>query len=87
MKSDYVTGIYVCIFISIVSGITLLVFTEYNEYKRVERHFYKTDKILYILLEICYYLTFISFVYNSRYLAYQAIKYIIEKYYKIKIKL
>lgn len=87
MPSDYVIGIYVCIFIAITCGITLLIFSKYNEYKRVERHFYKTDKFLYIILEICYYLVFISFVYNTRYLVYQAIKHYIHKYYKIKINL
>lgn len=87
MDSNYITGLYVCIFIVVVCGITLLIFSKYNEYKRVERHFFTTNKYLYIVLEICYYLLFISFVYNARYLAYQGIKHLVHKYYKIKIDL
>jgi hypothetical protein len=73
--------------IIVICGFTLLIFSHYNEYKRVERHFFMTNKYLYIVLEICYYLLFISFVYNSRYLVYQLIKHLFQKYYKIKINL
>ncbi len=73
--------------IIVICGFTLLTFSHYNEYKRIERHFFLTNKYMYIILEICYYLLFISFVYNSRYIVYKMIKFVIHKYYKIKINL
>jgi hypothetical protein len=68
-------------------GISLLIFMHFNKYKRVERWFYYHNKHLYILLELCYYLLFISFVFNARYLAYEAIGFMMLRFYGIKMKL
>lgn len=71
------TNIYVSLFISIVSGITLLVFYHANHYKRMERYFYHTNKYLYITIEVTYYILFISFVYNTRFIAFEFFMYVI----------
>lgn len=63
--------------IVVTSGLSMLVFLHYNRYKRVERFFYFHNKYLYILLQLCYYLLFISFVFNSRFIVYEVAKYII----------
>ncbi len=81
------TNIIVAFIIIFISGVTLLTFVHINKYKKVERYYYYHDKYLYILLELVYYLLFISFVFNTRYIIYEAIKYFIYVRYKIKIKL
>lgn len=63
--------------IAITSGLSMLVFMHYNRYKRVERFFYFHNKFLYILLQLCYYLLFISMVFNARYIVYEVAKYVI----------
>lgn len=81
------TNIIVSLIIIFISGVTLLSFAHLNKYKKVERYYYYHNKYLYILLELVYYLLFISLVFNARFLAYEAIKYFIYIRYKIKIKI
>jgi hypothetical protein len=73
--------------LAVACGIVLLLFLRVNEYKRVERWFYYHDKYMYILLEFCYYILFISFVFNARFLAYELIALFLWKFYRIKMKI
>lgn len=68
-----------------VSGVCLLIFYFQNKYKRIERWYYYQNKYLYILLELCYYLLFISFVFNARYMVYEIIKHLIRKKFGIRL--
>ena len=68
-----------------ICGICLIVFYFQNKYKRIERWYYYHNKYLYILLELCYYLIFISFVFNARYMAYEIIKHFIRKKFGIRL--
>lgn len=78
-------NIYSSVFIIVFCGITLLIFHHYNKYKRLERYLHDNKKALYILCELCYYLVFVSLVFNARFIAYKLISFLIYKYYKIKI--
>lgn len=71
--------------LAVICGICLIIFYFNNKYKRIERWYYYHNKYLYILLELCYYLLFISFVFNARYIVYEVIKYIIRKNFGIKL--
>lgn len=66
----------VSVIIVIISSISLLMFHHVNKYKQVDRFFYYDNKYLYILLQLCYYLVFLSFVLNSRFLVYELIMYV-----------
>jgi hypothetical protein len=79
------TIIFSSIFIILVTGITILVFNHYNEYKRIERFFYNHNKYMYIVLEFTYYILFISMVFNIRFIAYEVIKHLSLKHLKIKL--
>lgn len=68
-----------------ICGISLLIFMHYNRYKRVERFYYYHDKYLYILLELVYYLLFISFVFNARFLVFETIKTLLRQRFNIDI--
>lgn len=71
--------------LAVVCGVCLVVFYFQNKYKRIERWYYDHNKYLYILLELCYYLLFISFVFNARYLVYEFIKYLVKRNFGIKL--
>jgi uncharacterized membrane protein HdeD (DUF308 family) len=68
-----------------ISGVCLIVFYFQNKYKRIERWYYYQNKYLYILLELCYYLLFISFVFNARFMVYEIIKLLIRKKFGIRL--
>lgn len=77
--------VYMSFFIVCVTAITLLIFNHYNKYKRLERYLYENKKEYYVISQICYYIIFISMVFNARYLVYQLIAFLLFKYYKIKM--
>jgi len=75
------------IVIFIVCSVSLLVYRRVNKYKRMDRYFYEHNKWLYILVQFCYYLLFISFVLNGRLLVYVVIEFFVWKFYGTKLNL
>jgi hypothetical protein len=75
------------IIICLITGISILVFNHLNEYKRIERWFYYYNKYYYILVNLCYYLLLISFIFNARYIVYSLIAYIMHKKFNIKMSI
>ena len=75
------------IVIFIVCSITLLVYRHANHYKRMDRFFYEKNMWLYILLQFCYYLLFVSLILNGRFLVYIIIEFAVWKFYGVKLNL
>ena len=69
------------------TGASMLAFNHVNQYKRVERWFYYYNKYYYVLVNLCYYLLLISFIFNARYLVYAGIAYVMHKRFKIKMSI
>jgi hypothetical protein len=79
--------LYSSLFITVVCATTLLVFNHYNQYKNIERWYFRRHRWLYILLEIAYYLLVISLVFNGRFLVYTLIEAGIKYKYGLRINL
>lgn len=87
MGNDNVKLVISSIFIIILTSASLLIFSHYNKYKRIERYFYNNNKNLYIVIKICYNVLFISMVFNIRFVVYEIIKNISQKHFKISLAL
>lgn len=66
--------IHTCIFVAAVSGLALAYFFYYNKNRRVERFYYKHNKLLYALLMFACFLLAAGFVLNSRHLSSEFLK-------------
>lgn len=83
MKALFLSSIV----IFIVCSVTLLVYRHANRYKRIDRYLYEHNKWYYVLSQFCFYLIFISFVLNARFLAYLLIEFVAWKFYKSKLNI
>lgn len=79
--------VYWSIIIIVVCSVALLMYHHVNRYKRMDRFFYENNQWLYILLQFCYWLLFVSFVLNLRYIAYVVFAFIVWKYTGYHMKL
>ena len=69
---------YFCATVAIISGLSLLYFYYHNSNRRIERHFFKTNKVCFGILEFVIFVLVVSTVLN--------IKYIITEYWYIFMK-
>lgn len=76
-----------CTVIVVICSITLVVHYHVNHYKRMDRFYYENNKWLYILSQLCYYIVFVAFVLNARYLVYITIEWLALKQFGITIDL
>lgn len=56
------------ILIVILSGISLLYYFYYNENRKLERFFYKNNKVLFTVLEVTCFIILTSLIYNIRFI-------------------
>lgn len=68
------------IIIILISGATLLFTYHVNKYQQVDRFFYYQNTYLYILFQLSYYLVFLSFVLNTRFLVFEILSFAIRNY-------
>jgi hypothetical protein len=73
--------------IVIVSSITLLVYHHVNKFKRMDRFYYENNKWLYIVTQLCYWIVFVSFILNARFIAYIIIEFIVFRYSGYRLQL
>ena len=78
---------YENLFIALLSVIPVIVFNYYNQYRSIERWYYRTDKKKYLLMQICYYILILSAIFNARFLAYKGIEYGLKRFFKIDYKI
>lgn len=71
-----------CLLIGLSSGIILLYFYFHNKNRRIERYLIKHKKEYYIILELCYFILLLSFIYNVRFVVYDFVARVSEPYIK-----
>ena len=55
-------------FIVIISGVLLLYYYFKNKHRAVERFYYKKSAVLFLTLELSYFVIMVSFFFNLRYI-------------------
>lgn len=75
------------LFILAVSILPVLTFHYFNEYKRVERWYYRNHKPLYLALQVSYFLLVLSIALHGRYVVYTGIEHFVKTRYGIKMEL
>ena len=71
--------------IVIVCSITLLVYHHVNKYKRMDRFYYENHKWMYIVAQLCYWIVFVSFVLNTRHIAYVILEWFFKSKFGIEV--
>lgn len=69
--------------IILICGITLLLFHYNNQYRNIERYYYKNNKLLFLVLELCMLILVLAALYHSRFIVFN---HIVLPWIKNKIK-
>ena len=78
MKVD--KEIYYSLFLIAIATLPLLAFHHKNKYKNMERYYYNNNKMMYIALQLSYYILALATVINARYIFFYYAKSYMKKY-------
>ena len=73
-----------CILVAAFGGICLLYFYHLNKNRKIERYYFRENKYIFGILQFALAILTISTVMNSRHIASEAMKLIMQKVFKLK---
>lgn len=58
----------------VISSIPLIYAYKLNSFRKIEKYYWKSNKVLFWIYNICFFILSVSFAFNTRYVAGQLLK-------------
>jgi hypothetical protein len=76
--------LYYNIFLFAAAIVPIMIFSQANEYHKIERYFYNTNKWCYIAIQISYYILVLAAIVNARYFVFDVVHLVYKRVTKKK---